>query len=73
MTCQSCHKVCNRQTGRISTQNKEHIKNIGSNKDESAFTQHMLDKGHQYGPMEQIMEMVEYATKGNIMNIKEYY
>jgi hypothetical protein len=31
----------------------------------------MSGKGHHYGPMEQIMEMIEYAIKGNIMNIKE--
>jgi hypothetical protein len=36
-----------------------------------AFAQHILSKGHQYGPMEQIMEMIEYARKGSIMNIKE--
>jgi hypothetical protein len=27
----------------------------------------------QYGPMEQIMELIEYARKGNIINIKENY
>jgi hypothetical protein len=30
-----------------------------------------LDKGHQYEPREQIMEVIEYARNGNIMNIKE--
>jgi hypothetical protein len=39
----------------------------------SAFVQHILDQGHQYGPVEQIMELIEYARKGNIMNITEYY
>jgi hypothetical protein len=29
--------------------------------------------GHQYGPMEQIMEMVEGAKKGRMINIKENY
>jgi hypothetical protein len=43
------------------------------NKDESAFAQHILDQGHHYGPMEQIMEVIEHARKGNIMNIKENY
>jgi hypothetical protein len=33
----------------------------------------MSGKGHHYGPMEQIMEMIKYARKGNIMNIKENY
>jgi hypothetical protein len=43
------------------------------NKDESAFAQHILNQGHQYGPMEQIMKLIEYAGKGNVMNIKEDY
>jgi hypothetical protein len=62
------------QTGRnlISTY-KEHIRNFRLNKDDSAFAQHILDQGHQYGPMEQIMELIEYVRKGNVMNIKENY
>jgi hypothetical protein len=38
-----------------------------------AFAQHILGRGHQYGPVEQIMEMIEYSRKGSIMNIKENY
>jgi hypothetical protein len=70
MTCQSCHKVYIGQTGRKLTGYKN-IRNIRFNKEESAFAQHILGKGHQYGPMEQIMEMTGCARKGNIMNIKE--
>jgi hypothetical protein len=74
LTCQSCHKVYVGQTGRnLTTRFKEHIRNIRSNKDESAFAQHILNQGHQYRPMEQIMKLVEHARKGNIMNIKEDY
>jgi hypothetical protein len=58
---------------RLITTYKEHIRNIRFNKEESAFAQHILDKGHQYGPMEQIMELIKYARKGIIMNIKENY
>jgi hypothetical protein len=57
----------------LTTRYKEHIRNIRLNREESAFSHHILGKGHQYGPMEQIMEMIEYAKKGNIMNIKENY
>jgi hypothetical protein len=74
MTCQSCHKVYIGQTGRtLTTRYKEHISNIGYSKEDSAFAQHILGKGYQYGPMEQIMKMIEYAKKGNIMSIKENY
>jgi hypothetical protein len=49
MTYQSCQKVYTGQMGQnLITRYKEHIRNIRSNKDESAFAQHILDKGHQY-------------------------
>jgi hypothetical protein len=60
------------QTGRKLTRYKEHIRSIRFNEDELAFVQHILNKQHQYGPMT-IMEMMEYAKKGNIMNIKENF
>jgi hypothetical protein len=51
---------------------KEHIRSIRNNND-LAFAQHILNTGHLYEPMEQIMEMVERARKGRIMNIKENF
>jgi hypothetical protein len=72
MTCQSCHKICIGQTGRtLTTRYKEHIRYIRFKEEEPAFAQHILGKGYQYGPMEQIMEMSDYVRKGNIRNIKE--
>jgi hypothetical protein len=74
LTCQSCQKVYIGQTGRkLSTRYKEHIRSIRLNKDDSAFEQRILNKQHQYGPMNTIMKMVEQAKKGNIMNIKENF
>jgi hypothetical protein len=49
LTCQSCHKVYIGQTGRsLKTRYKEHLRSIKNNKDDSAFAQHILNKGHQY-------------------------
>jgi hypothetical protein len=51
MTFQSCHKVYIGERGRnLTTTYKEHIRNIMFNKEESAFAQHILGQGHQYGP-----------------------
>jgi predicted GIY-YIG superfamily endonuclease len=72
MTCQSCHNVYIGLTGRNLTRYKEHIRNIRFNKEETVLPS-TLGKGHPYGPMEQIMEMIEYARKGNVINIKENY
>jgi hypothetical protein len=55
----------------LPTRYKEHIRNIRFNWEESAFAQHILGNGHQCGPVEQIMEMIEYTRKANIMNIPE--
>ncbi|PNF21348.1 hypothetical protein B7P43_G18100 [Cryptotermes secundus] len=72
LTCQSSQKVYIGQTGRnLTTRYTEHIRNIRLNKDESAFAQRILNNLHQYGPMAVIMEMIEKAKKGGIMNIKE--
>jgi hypothetical protein len=48
------------------------LKSIKHNKDDSAFAQHILNTG-QYGPIEQIMEKIEGARKGRMMNIKENF
>jgi hypothetical protein len=55
------------------TRYKELIRNLRFNTDESTFDQHILDQGHQYGPMEQIMELIQYARIGSIMYIRENY
>jgi hypothetical protein len=74
ITCQSCQKVYIGQTGRnLKTRFKEHIRSIRYKKDDSAYAQHILNRGHQYGPIEQVMEVAEQARKGGLMNIKESY
>jgi hypothetical protein len=55
-------KLYTGQMGRnLKTRLKEHIRNIRFNKDESAYGQHILNQGHQYGPIEQIMQIIEQA------------
>jgi hypothetical protein len=74
LTCQTSQKVYIGQTGRnLNTRVKEHIRNIRFNKDESAYAQHILNRRHQYGPIEQEMETVEQARNGGLMNVKENY
>jgi hypothetical protein len=74
LTCQSCHKVYIGQTGRsLNIRYKEHIRSIKYNKEDSAFAQHILNTGYQYGPIEQIMALIEKARKGKLMNTKENF
>jgi hypothetical protein len=73
LTCQSCHKVYIGQTGRsLNIIYGEYIRSIRY-KEDSAFAQHILNTGHQYGLIEQIMELVEKARKGRLMDIKENF
>ena len=74
LTCQSCQQVYIGQTGRkLTTRYNEHIRSIRLNKEDSAYAQHILNNQHQYGPISQVMELIEIAKKGKIMNIKEDY
>jgi hypothetical protein len=74
LTCQSCYKVYIGQTGRsLKTRYKERIRSTKNNKEDSAFAQHILNTGHQYGPIELIVEMIERVTKGMTVNIKEKF
>jgi hypothetical protein len=74
LTCQSCHNVYIKQTGRsLKTRYKEHLRSIKNNKDDSAFAEHVLNTGHLYEPMEQLIEMIEGTRKGRTMNIKENF
>jgi hypothetical protein len=74
LTCQTCHQVYIGQTRRkLSTRYSEHMRNIRLNKDESAYATHILNNRHQYGPISTIMEIIETAKKGKIINIKEEF
>jgi hypothetical protein len=55
------------------TRYNEHIRSIRSNKNDSAFAQHILNTTHQYGPITKSMQLIEVAKKGRLMNIKEEY
>jgi hypothetical protein len=43
------------------------------NRDDSGFATHILNNAHCYGKMEDIMEKIDHAKKGRLMNIKEKF
>jgi hypothetical protein len=74
LTCQACFQIYIGQTGRkLCTRYNDHVRRIRLNKDESAVATHILNQQHQYGPISTIMEIVETAKKGNLMNRKEEF
>jgi hypothetical protein len=48
----------------------EHVLTLGKH---CVAQSHILNTGHQYGPIEQIMALIEKARKGKLMNTKENF
>jgi hypothetical protein len=74
LKCMDCQKVYIGQTGRtLNTRYKEHIRSIRYNRKDSGYATHILNNIHRYGKIEDIMERIDKARKGRIMNIKENF
>jgi hypothetical protein len=62
------------QTGRaFNTRYKKHIYNIRSNNSNTGYANHILNTGHTYVPMDDIMEIMETGKKGKYLNTLEKY
>jgi hypothetical protein len=57
------------RTGRaFNTRCKEHIYDIRSKNSNSGYANHILNTGHTYGPIDDVMEIVEMGKKGKYLN-----
>jgi hypothetical protein len=64
LKCADCPLQYIGQTGRtFKVRFKEHIRDI-NNKSTSGYIQHILDTGHAYGKMNEIMDIVKVQEKG---------
>jgi len=71
LTCPDCHKTYVGQTGRqFSARYKEHKT---SWRKTSNFAHHLTEETHSFGPMNQIMEIVQYHKKGEHINTIEKF
>jgi hypothetical protein len=74
LKCNNCPLRYVGQTGRaFRTRFKEHIHDIKNNRSHSKYAQHILDTGHEYGPIEQIMDILHIKNKGHILNTLEQF
>ena len=74
LTCQTCQKPYIGQSGRkVGIRYKEHIRYIKYNNSQSAYAYHILQNNHEYGPIEQIMELLQKENKGKEKNAWENY
>jgi hypothetical protein len=74
MKCMDCPLKYVGQTGRtFNTRYKEHIHNITSNNSNTGYANHILNTGHTYGTITDIMEIIKTGRKGRYLNILEKY
>jgi len=64
LTCPECNKVYVGQTGRSFTQRfKEHRNAFKSNRNKSNYAKHALEHLHPFGPIQDIMQVLQYQRK----------
>jgi len=75
LTCPDCGKAYIGQTGRefISRYN-EHIRSFRNNTSASKFAKNLNDHLHSFGPIQDVMHMVQFRKKGpHINTIERFY
>jgi hypothetical protein len=60
-------------TRNFKTRYKEHIRDIKNNRYNIGYAGHILNTGHSYGPMEDMMEIIKVLNKGSTMDTIERY
>jgi hypothetical protein len=69
LKCSTCNRFYIGQTGReIETRFKEHHRYIRTNNPKSAYAMHILNNDHQYGPIEDTLQLIIPCNKGTRMN-----
>jgi hypothetical protein len=67
LKCKGCPLEYIGQTGcSFGIRYKEHMSAIKHNKDTSTYAQHILDTGHSYGNIQDVMEVIQVTKKRQI-------
>jgi hypothetical protein len=74
LTCPDCDKVYVGQTGRkFSDRYKEHRYAYRSNNQSYSFARHLNDTAHSFGPINDIMQVIQCHSKGPHLNTIERF
>jgi hypothetical protein len=74
LICQTCQGLYIRQTGRnLQARYTEHIREIRNNKPKTGYAKYLLHMGHEYGKLEDTMEITEAQRKGSHSNTMEKF
>jgi hypothetical protein len=74
LKCPTCKKKYVGQTGRpFCTRFKEHQRDYKYANNKPKFAQHVIEEGHAFGPMEDIMSITHIEKKGKMLDTLEKY
>ena len=74
LECPSCNKKYFGQTGHpFRVRFREHYNDYKHGHNKSKFAQHVIDKGHSFGPMNETMEVIHVAKKGRMLDMLEKF
>ena len=72
LKCNTCNKAYVGQSGRsIGIRHKEHIRYIRTNNPQSVYAMHILQNGHEYGTIENTLQLLNTCRKSACMNCWE--
>jgi len=72
LKCSTCNKAYVGQTGKsIGIRHKEHITYIRTNNPQSAYAMHLLQNRHEYGAIENTLQLLKTCRKSTRMNCWE--
>jgi len=73
LECLTCHKIHTGQTSHpFRVKYHEHYDFKYSN-NRSTFTQHVINEGHSFGPMNKIMSVIHFERKGKMLDTLEKF
>jgi hypothetical protein len=75
LKCMDCPQYYIGQTGRtFNIRYKEHIRDIRNNNDNIGYAQNILNNKHEYGNIQDTMDILQVTQKGRLMDtIEKYY
>jgi hypothetical protein len=74
LNCVTCNMKYTGQTGKsFMTRFKEHLRDFKHGNGNSSCAQHLLENGHDIGPIEDIMSTIYITNKGRLMDTLEKY
>jgi len=74
LTCPTCHKKYVGQTDLpFNVRLREHYRDYKYANNKSKFAQHIIEEGHAFDPMNDIMDVVQIASKGRMLDTLERF